>query len=119
MSLFSSRVGLIHRTTVQRDASVAGTPNDWGTPQAPDWQNHLTDVPCLGWTNTGREQIDATTSVVVEDMRCIVPLGTDVSELDRLSDVTYRGEVVISGPVGVRAVVVRRDHLELVLVRIA
>jgi hypothetical protein len=119
VSLVSSRVNLGHRCTIERDANAA-TPDAWGTPETPDWQPHLTDLACRGWTRAGVERADATTSTVVEDMRLIVSLGTDVTEQDRVNGVTDRGTtIIIAGPVGIRAVIGRKDHLELVLVRIS
>jgi hypothetical protein len=118
MSLASSRLSLTHLVTTQRDASAA-VDGGWGNPDAPNWKDNLTNVPCRVWTAAGRETVDATTTVVVEDARMIVPLGTDVTERDRLGDVTFRGAVIFAGPTSVRAVLQRADHLELVLVRLA
>lgn len=119
MSLASSGLLFTHKTTVQRDAN-AGALNAVGAQASPAWADHLVDQPCYAWTSTGREQLDATTSVVVEDMRCLLALGTDVTEQDRLNGVTdHYGNVVIAGLVGIRAVVIRADHLELFLVRIS
>lgn len=110
---------LNHLATVERDAN-AGTLNAVGAQASPDWQPHLTNLLCHAWTNAGREQLDATTSVVVEDMRAIVELGTDITEQDRLNGVTdAEGNTVISGPVGIRAVIARSDHLELILVKVS
>lgn len=118
MSLASTRLSLTHLMTIQRDAN-AGTDNGWGNPDSPDWQPHLTDVPCRSWADAGRETVDATTTVVVEDLRVIVTIGTDVTERDRLGDITHRGHVVVKGPTGIRAVLRNQDHLELVLVRLS
>lgn len=118
MSLASSRVSLIHRTRIERDQN-AGQLNDVGAVETPDWQPDETLTECRFWTSVGREQLDATTSVVAEDMRMIVPLGTDVTEQDRLAGVCYRDEFIAQGPIGIRAVLERKDHLELILVRIA
>lgn len=107
-----------HRTTVERDANAGNVVN--GIQQSPSWSDHLIALPCRAWTSAGREQFDATTSVVVEDMRCIVQLGTDITEQDRLNGVTDKdGNPIISGLVGIRAVIRRTDHLELMLVRIS
>jgi hypothetical protein len=119
MSLVAARLSLTHRCTIERDTN-AGTPDAWGTPETPSWQPHLTELPCRGWTRAGVETADATTTTVVEDMRLIVSLGTDVTEQDRVNGVTDRGTtIIIAGPVGIRAVIGRKDHLELVLVRIS
>lgn len=118
MSLISSRVALIHVATVQRDSNAGVVTN--GIQQAPSWSDHLTNLACRAWTTTGREVLDPTTSVIVEDMRVIVPLGTDVNEQDRITGVVdHEGNSVISGNVGIRAVITRKDHLELILVRIS
>lgn len=117
MSLASSRVNLVHRTRIERDQN-AGQLNDAGAVQAPDWQADENLTRCRFWTNTGREVLDATSSVVGEDMRMIVPLDTSVTEQDRLRGVCYRDEFIATGPIGIRAVVRRSDHLELFLVRI-
>jgi hypothetical protein len=117
MSLVASRLSLTHRTTVQRDVQ-AGT-NAWGGKGTPEFQDHLTDLACRYWVETGHEQTDATSQVVVEDMRLIVPIGTDITEKDRLGDITSRGTTIVTGPVGIRAVLAMDDHLELVLVRLS
>ena len=119
MSLVASRLSLTHLATIERDAN-AGTSDAWGTPNPPDWQAHLSDQPCRTWATAGREVVtDTTTIVVVEDVRLIVPLGTDVTEADRVASVTYRGGTIQDGPLGIRAVLVNADHIELLLVRVA
>lgn len=118
MSLIASRANLIHRTRIERDAN-AGTLNAAGAVQAPNWQPYPDLTPCRFWTNTGRELLDATVTAVDEDMRMVVPLDTDVTERDRLAGVCYRGSFIATGPIGIRAVVHRQDHLELFLVRIS
>lgn len=116
MSQYSIQLALVHSCTIQRDAS---TPNPHGGPGTPDWQDHLTDVPCKLWTLTGMEQTTAQTWVVDQGQRLIVPHGTDVTEADRIGDISYRGTVICPGPTSIRAVVYRQDHLELFLVRIS
>jgi hypothetical protein len=118
MSLVGTRLSLTHLTTTRRDANAA-TSNDWGQPDTPNWQDHITNLVCRYWVTAGQEQATNTSTVVVEDMRLIVPLGTDVTERDQLGDITDRGTVIVTGPIGIRAVLHNHDHLELVLVRIS
>lgn len=122
MTVLSSRVSLIHRLTVQRDLSLDGTDDGWGGPDIPDWSDHLTGVPCRAWTaagpRPGAETVEATTVVVVEDRRAHVPVGTDVTERDRITEITSRGVVIFDGPMDIDAVLAYPDHLELVLRRI-
>jgi hypothetical protein len=118
MSLVGSRVALTQRCTIDRDANAATT-GAWGTPSSPDWQPHLTDVPCRAWASSGRENVaDGTTVTPVEDARVIVPLGTDVTDADRIASVTFRGGTAQDGPLGIRAVLARSSYLELVLVKV-
>jgi hypothetical protein len=116
MSLTASRVSLRHRCTIERDENL-DNPDDWGNPSAPDWQEHLTDLPCRAWTDAGREAVDDKRIAVIVDRRLIIQLGTDVTERDRIASVSYRGSEILDGPMDIEAVLVRPDHLELVLVR--
>lgn len=118
MSLLSSRVGLRHRCSIERDAS-AGTPNTWGNPSTPDWTTFATDVPCRAWTTAGREPASDEQILAIEDRRVTVPLDTDVTDADRLGDVTDRGAVIFDGPMNIQAVLRYPDHLELMVERIS
>ena len=85
---------------------------------SPDWQP-LAVVPCRAWTNAGRELVDADRTAVVVDRRVSVPLATDVTEADRVANVTDRtGAIVFEGPMNVEAVLRFDDHLELSLERV-
>lgn len=115
MSLVASRVALTHRCDVERDSA---TDSSWGGPGEPDWESHIRDLPCYVSTSAAREPIDADRTVVVEDLRMLAPVDTDITERDRIGDVTERGDVVFPGPMGVEAVLRFPTHLELVLERI-
>jgi hypothetical protein len=119
MSLASSRLSLTHRCVIERAANAASL-DEWGTPDPADWQPHLSDQPCRAWASAGREAVtDTTTIVVVEDLRLIVPLGTDVTEQDRIASVTSRGDTIQAGPLSIRGLLEHKDHIELVLVKVA
>lgn len=116
MTLVSSRLSLIHRCTIERDTAPASTDGWEGTPV---WQPHLTGLLCRWWVRDGREEVkDGQTVVPLTETRLIVPLGTDVTERDRVTSVTYRGGTVQDGPLGIRAVLVRRDRIELALTEV-
>lgn len=117
MTLVDTRVGLQHRCTIERDAN-ASTEDSWGHSLPPDWEMHLQDVPCRAWVNSGREPVDSDRTIVVIDARVIVPLGTDVTERDRVATITVRGAELFEGPMGIEAVTRHREHLELSLQRI-
>jgi head-tail adaptor len=118
VSLIGSRVGLRYLCAIARDAN-AGASDAWGGSPTPNWQP-LATVPCNAWTGGGRELVEADRTAVVEDRRVSVPLGTDVTEADRVASVTARfgGAVVFEGPMNVEAVLRYDDHLELVLGRV-
>lgn len=116
MSLVSSRLSLIHRCTVERNVN-AGSDDGWTNPLPPAWEEHIAELACRAWT-AGR---DTTTSqgtlAVVLEVHMLAPLGTDVTDADRVASISYRGETIQDGPLAVRAVLGRRDHLELILAK--
>jgi hypothetical protein len=119
VSLIGARLSLTHRCMIERAANTASL-DEWGAPDPADWQPHLSDQPCRTWATAGREAVtDTTTLVVAEDIRLILPVDADVTEQDRVVSVTSRSVTIQEGPLSIRAVLQRRDHLELVLVRIA
>jgi hypothetical protein len=103
------------RTTIQRNVA---TTDDWGNPGEPDWEDRYTFVECLVTVQAGREPVSEDRTVVVEDLRGFVTTDTDVTEGDRLGDVTYRDDVIYAGPIAIEAVLRYPDHKELMLRRI-
>ena len=117
MTLLSSRLGLTHRCTIERAAS--GGSDEWGQPVPPVWETHLSGVLCKAWTNAAREPVDADKSVVIEDRRVALPLDTDVTEADRLGDITdAAGTVLFEGPMDIVGVLRYSRHMELLLERV-
>lgn len=117
----SARDAMRQRTTIERLAAPPAPPgeqDEWGgqpTPSAATWNVLAAGVPVWSWSTLEREVLGEK-AAVVEDLRAIVPRGTDVTERDRLNGITdRRGNVVRPGPLMIEAVVNRRDHLELVL----
>lgn len=121
MTLVSSRVALTHRLTILRDANLGDT-DEWGTAAAADFEPHLVDVPCRTWVTAGHASgdtaVDATNIIVVAGRHAIIPLGTDVTETDRVGDITYRGDTILEGPMGIQSILQYPDHLELTLRRV-
>lgn len=114
MSLAATRLSLTHRATIER---ATLEPDGWNSDGDPTWEPHLSDLPCRAWATAGREAVANTTStVVVEDWRMIIQLDTDVTENDRVTSVTDRGDTVLAGA-QIRSVIRNQDHLELILVR--
>lgn len=118
MTLIGSRATMKHLITIQRNSNLDADP--WGLPSAPDWFDYLLDVPCKAWTEGNvRERtaaLDPTDTQVVETRKALVPLGTDVIELDRVSDIKHsNGDVFLPGPMVIEAVLTFEDHIQLTL----
>lgn len=111
----SARASMVHRCRLERDAAHA-TPDGYGLPGQAAWQLLASDVPCFLWSTAERELIGAERSEVIEDLRLLLPLATDVTERDRVGGVKDRlGRWVREGVMGITAVLSKHDHLELVL----
>lgn len=103
-----------------------GATNGLGAETALAWQP-LAKVPCRAWWWKGSRSSDKspsgqyarpqlTMNVTGGDMA--MPLGTDVTDEDRIAEVTDRtGATVEKGPFRVIAVNTYNDHLELSLER--
>lgn len=113
MTLTNVRLTFTQRCTIQRDTVAPGDP--WDASDIPAWDDIAEDVPCRAWENAAREPIDADRTVTVIDRRVMVPADTDVTERDRVGDVTDRGTVVFPGPMNVEGVIRWPDFLELVV----
>lgn len=110
----SARQRMRQRATVERQMQT--TRNDWGGKGAPDWREHIKDLPCRIWQTSGMEVTDGDKTVAVDTRRMIVPLGTDVTTLDRISTVTDRlGDELYAGPMRIESLARKADHIELLL----
>lgn len=109
----ASRAWLVHLCTIQRNQ---GTTDSHGG-KAQDWQDHLTAQACRGWVQSGSDVVERKeqATVALQERRLMLPLGTDVTQLDRVGDVTYRGATVLDGPHIIEAVLTYVDRLELLL----
>jgi hypothetical protein len=108
---------MIHRTLVQRDTQTAtNAHNHKGTPT---WSTHIDALACFLYVpavTRGREDVAAERTVAIRGYAMLVPLGTDVTERDRISGVEDRaGDVILSGVMNIRAVIRHHNHIELAL----
>lgn len=55
-----------------------------------DWQTHLDGLPCFYWSRSKAEIMDGEKTAAVEQLSLMVPAGTDVTEGDRIVNVTDR-----------------------------
>lgn len=104
---------MIHRCQIQRDANAVYNDTKSYTPLG-------TPVPCYLWATAGKEAVQPGNVEVVEDLRAILPLGTDITTLDVIQGVTNRaGAVIEPRLLEVQTLLARADHVEAVLMVIS
>lgn len=107
----SARNAMVHRCNVERDASLDTQTSPWGGDPPPDWDLHLTDLHCRFWFDSGQTKYDGQKQVEITTRKLVVPLGTDITEDDRIVSVRdRRGRVVADGPMRIDSVGDREDH---------
>lgn len=110
------------RATVQRDTAT-GT-DAFGLPNAATFTAHIASLPCWVWTRTGREAerevIDNTKTAILADHNMMVPLGTDITELDQVTAIKDRlGRNIIANTMRIHSVIRRKTHLDCRLEEVA
>lgn len=109
---------LIHRADVERN--VATGEDGWGGAPAPDFQPLHSGLACFAWSKQSRELVDGNKTAMIEDLRLMVALGTDLKEGDEITAISDRaGNVVIDGRLKIEGPVqFKHNHLEAALQRI-
>lgn len=116
----TARSRMTLRTDVLRDATQPLDDSGNPLPQ-PDVAPaaYLEDVPVWLYSSSERESVTEDTTAVVTDLKAMVPLGTDITEQDRLNGIRdRRGTTVEPGVLLVEEVLYKRSHLQLVLSRV-
>lgn len=104
------------RAFAQRDGT--STTDAYGHPDGPSWAT-LATYPCRVWSKSRKETVDGRKYALIEDIRCSMPLGTDITEKDRLSSVKDRlGTVIWAGPLRIDTIQHKHTHLEMALLRV-
>lgn len=112
MTSIGSRVGMIHTCDVYRNV---GGDNTWGTPDA-SFEVDISHQICRAWTAS--ESLDVGDGKILTNAvrYIIVPLGTNITELDRIGNIYLRnGSVLWPGQHRIDEVTVLPDRLELTL----
>lgn len=121
MSASSVRRRMTHRVVIERDTTTARNPH--GGKSTPTWSEHLPALPCFFYREkrSSSEESERTRGTIHHDMlRLLVPLGTDITEADRLNGVTERdGTVIEAGPMNITSVLHSHTHLELRVEKVA
>jgi hypothetical protein len=113
---------MTQQATIQRDQ---GGHDNLGAPLPPNWQ-FLAQVPCLlafakseGGRSVNHTYVDTTRDVPIEDGTILFPLGTDITEADRITQITNRatGNVIFAGEITISSTVQQVSHLECGVIR--
>jgi len=111
----STRNRMMHRALVQRDTTA--TTDAYGQPDVPTWTTHIPAQPCYFWEPSAqRGEQRGERNADLYSQRLLVPLGTDITEEDRISGISdRRGRTVSDGVFGITQIVRKPDHLLLAL----
>lgn len=111
-----ARTIMTMRADVERNDTA--TTDAFGHPDAPNF-SALATIPCRVHSKSRTERNDTRKTAIVESIRCSMPLGTDVTELDRIAQITDRlGAVLWSGPLRIDTIQHKHTHIEMDLRRI-
>lgn len=116
MSLAPAIRSLNRRMTMRMDVerNVEMGKDAFNNPKPPRYEPHLTDQRCWVWSQAKRVAVSDSRIIVVEDLRAIVPLDTDVRAGDRIVEVRQPDGSVMTGDVlKVESIQVEPTHLEL------
>ena len=99
--------------TFKRDAA-AGV-DDQGHPAPADWQPHAVDTPCFAYQKSQTQIHDGTKITQDRIMAVWLPIGTDITEADRIDTVidSKGGVVIAAGDWPIRTIRIRQSRIEL------
>lgn len=114
----TTRARMTYRAKIERDNGALPR-TAWNQKAGPSWGTHLASLPCYVWVeNRAQGEVIGPGAGVVamQEVRMVVPRGTDVTERDRVVNVLdRRGQTYLAGTFNIRSVAPRADHLELML----
>lgn len=114
MNSAAVRSRMTQRALVERDQNLGD-----GRYAVPDFQTHIASQPCFLWTKSGVESVSPERTAVVEQVKVLMPLGTDVKSTDRINGISDRqGSPVLAGFLNVMSVLPHHSHLELEVMRV-
>lgn len=111
----TTRMRMTHRAEIQRAGQTAE--DAYGHPIASEWAEHIPALPCwfdFAPAGSNDERALPEGTPVILDALMLCPVGSDVVETDRVAAVFDRAwNRLTVGPLDVRAVMRRHDHLEV------
>lgn len=98
---------LIHTCTIQRSTRTRGTNGE----ELDSWASHLTGVLCRLMANSQRLAASNLGELVASEKALLLPAGTDVTNQDRISLVTFEDDST-DGPYEIISILPRRGRVE-------
>jgi hypothetical protein len=102
------------RCTISRNMTAAF--DAYGNEQAADYGEHIASQPCYWYQSSsfrGGEQVGER-NLVVYTKQLLVPLGADITEADRITDIRDRqGRSLTAEVFNIKEIVRKPDHLLL------
>lgn len=111
-----ARNAMTMRATIERATTSVDA---LGQDSISSWSTLHSSLPCRVWTRAELETANGSIFVNNAGHRLMIPLGTDITEKDRVTAVKDRkGTSLISNTMQIRAVIRRTDHKEIHLTEI-
>lgn len=111
-----ARSTMTMRAYVERNATSAT--DAYGHPGVPVFES-LSTTPCRVWSKDRKETNDENKFALIEDIRCAMPIGTDVTELDQIASIRDRLDAIIwAGPLRIDTIQHKHTHIEMKLKRV-
>lgn len=104
-----------HRCTVE--VEVPGGIDPDGHPRPGTWEpKYANPIPCFYRTQTRKELAQTNVTVVVAQLRLMIPWELAVDEADRIRNITRRDGIVLDeGPFDILSVEDKQNHRDLLL----
>lgn len=105
------------RCATERD-TPAGT-DGFGGRGAASWAALVSSQPCYYFAKTETEIIDGDKQVVLATHRLLLPLGTDITEHDRITSIVDRaGATIVGNAMRINSVIRRAGHIEVTVTEV-
>jgi hypothetical protein len=105
--------------TMRVDIDHDVAPDDpYGNPMPPQWELLYADQACFAWTTAREEVMSNNQTIVLENLRVMLPKEVGVNERHRMNSICDRMDLVtFEGPFDIKSVEWKRDHWECALER--
>jgi hypothetical protein len=104
----AARARMTLRALVERDPTQqpGASADPYGNPTVPEAFATLATIPCWAWSSSRTEQTTTARTIVVEELRIMLPRDSAVTELDRVRKITDRAgrtKLGFEGPFNLRS----------------